>query len=149
MCPRCGLTDSPTHRRGTLHQKYDEICGMVREGMNPPEIAEALGITRTRAYQIVNLIQKRPGFNLPRPASRTPLLRQLDILLAHMKAGRWHDALKMAARWQHLGPQKEAITRGADALKHPEFHRQLGKNPDKLVAEGIAALKERYWKGRK
>lgn len=71
---------------------------------------------------------------------------QLSILLEHMAAGRWPEALKLAARWQNLGEEKEAITRGKDALVHPEFYKQLGKNPDELVQEGIAALKRRYLK---
>lgn len=146
MCPRCGLTDNEAHRRGTLHRFYDDICKRVAEGQDPPEIAEALGISRQRAHQIVHLILTKPGFNLPRPKPRTAPLSQLSILLDHMKAGRWHAALKLAAKWQYLGPQKQAITRGADALRHPEFHKQLGKDPDKLVLEGIRALKERYWR---
>lgn len=74
---------------------------------------------------------------------------KLSILLEHMEAGRWEDALKLAARFQDLGIHKAAITRAADALKHPNFHRQIGKNPHFLVAIGIEALKARYWKGRK
>lgn len=69
---------------------------------------------------------------------------QLSKLTAMMDAGRWHDALKLAARWQDLGDQKAAITRGDAALKHPEFYRQLGQDPDKLVELGIAALRTRY-----
>lgn len=69
---------------------------------------------------------------------------KLSILRAHMKAGRWPVALKMAAKFQELGDHKAAITRGADALTHPGFYRQLGKDPSRLEAEGIVALKARY-----
>lgn len=73
-----------------------------------------------------------------------PYRSKLSILLEHMESGRMHDALKLAAKFPNLGKYKAAITRGADALKHPEFYRQLGKDPDALVAAGIAALRIRY-----
>ena len=71
---------------------------------------------------------------------------QLSILLEYMAAGRWSEALKLAACWQELGDHKAAITRGADALRHPKFYVELGKNPQELIDEGIAALKARYQK---
>jgi hypothetical protein len=69
---------------------------------------------------------------------------KLSILLEHMAEARWHEALKMAAKFPDLGPQKVAITRGADALNHPQFYRELGKDPDDLVVIGLAALRARY-----
>ncbi len=69
---------------------------------------------------------------------------KISILREHMAAGRWHDALKMAAKFPQLGDQKVAITRGADALKHPDFYRQLGKDVAVLVDAGVAALRARY-----
>jgi len=72
---------------------------------------------------------------------------QLSILLDHMQAGRWQEALKMAARWHDLGGHKTVIERGATAIEHPEFYKQLGQDPDALVAAGIDALKHRYSAG--
>lgn len=69
---------------------------------------------------------------------------KLSILLKQMAAALWADALKLAASFQQLGEHKAAITRAADALKHPDFYRQLGKDPDALVQLGIAALRARY-----
>ena len=72
---------------------------------------------------------------------------QLSILIEHMQAERWPEALKMAAKWHDLGAHKAAIERGATALEHPEFYKQLGQDPDALVATGIDALKHRYAAG--
>jgi hypothetical protein len=74
---------------------------------------------------------------------------KLSLLLEHMAAGRWFAALKLAASFQQLGNHKAAITRAADAINHPEFYRQLGKDPDVLVRLGIAALRARYLKESK
>ena len=59
-------------------------------------------------------------------------------------SGQQEPALCMAAKFPQLGQHKIAITRGADALKHPDFYRQMGRKPDELVAAGLAALRERY-----
>ena len=60
------------------------------------------------------------------------------------QASNWHGALRIAARFPRLGEHKEPITRAWSALQHPDFHRQIGQDPDALVTEGIEALKTRY-----
>lgn len=71
---------------------------------------------------------------------------KLSILKQHMDAGEWTAALSMAAKFQQLGKQKDAIKLGHEATVHAAFYKQLGKNPDELRTLGIEALKQRYAK---
>jgi hypothetical protein len=61
-----------------------------------------------------------------------------------MQVGDWDAAIKLAARFQRLGPQDEAIKRAANAINNPSFYIQLGQDPERLKQAGIAALKERF-----
>ena len=54
------------------------------------------------------------------------------------------EALRLAARFQHLGVHKDAIQRGWAACSRPDFYRQLGKDPEQLIAMGVAAVRARY-----
>jgi len=63
-----------------------------------------------------------------------------------MRVGDWDTALKVAARFQRLGSQDEAIRRGANAVTNPSFYIQIGRDVDSLKAEGIEALKQRFAK---
>jgi hypothetical protein len=54
------------------------------------------------------------------------------------------EALRIAAAFPHLGRYKEAITRGWSACQQPDFYRQLGKDPEQLIAVGVAAVRARY-----
>lgn len=72
------------------------------------------------------------------------LVKKIDILRGHMQAGRWDDAIRLAAKFPRLGEHKVAITRAADAINHPDFHRQLGRDIQQLVEAGKAALIARY-----
>jgi len=69
---------------------------------------------------------------------------KVDILRDYMSAGEWPRALSLAASWPSLGDEKVAIQRGHEACVRPGFQKQLGRNPDALVAEGVAALRRRY-----
>lgn len=53
-------------------------------------------------------------------------------------------ALGEAARFPRLGDAKEAIERGWEASRNPDFYRAIGKDPEELVEAGLAALAERY-----
>jgi hypothetical protein len=55
-------------------------------------------------------------------------------------------ALKIAASFPSLGEHRAAITRGWEACARPEMYRQMGRDPEALIAAGIAALKQRYEK---
>ncbi|MCA1776057.1 MAG: hypothetical protein LC676_10740 [Loktanella sp.] len=69
---------------------------------------------------------------------------KLSKLKAAAAAGDWPLALRIAARFPQLGDHKEAIVRAHEAHANARFYRQLGKDPDALIAEGIDALKTRY-----
>ena len=70
--------------------------------------------------------------------------RKIDTLRRLIAAGDWRRALRLAAAFPRLGDHAVAIRRGWSAASNPDFYRQIGKNPDALVAAGIAALRERY-----
>jgi hypothetical protein len=71
-------------------------------------------------------------------------VKKIVTLRAHMAAGEWRAALKLAASFGRLGAEKAAITRGWEACARPEFYRSIGKDPAALVAAGVAALRSRY-----
>lgn len=58
--------------------------------------------------------------------------------------GDWTTALRIAARFPQLGSHGPRIVRAHEAGHNPRFYRQIGKDPDALIADGIAALRERY-----
>jgi hypothetical protein len=69
-------------------------------------------------------------------------LKQLKDRLA---AGDAAGALRIAAGFGRLGEHRERITRAWVALTNPRFYRdELGMDPAALVADGVAALRERY-----
>jgi hypothetical protein len=63
-----------------------------------------------------------------------------------MGAGDWDAALRLAGRFQNLGKYAGAIKSARDAINHPAFYVQLGKDVEDLRAQGIQALKERFSK---
>lgn len=69
---------------------------------------------------------------------------KLSRVKASAERGDWHEAIRLAAKFQQLGEHKEPITRAWQAIQSPEFYRSINQDPDALLAEGIAALKERY-----
>lgn len=67
-----------------------------------------------------------------------------DQIVRLLKLGENAKALAMAAKFQDLGEHRDAITKGANAAKNPDFYRQIRQDPAALVAAGIAALRARY-----
>lgn len=72
--------------------------------------------------------------------------KKIDVLRAFMAAGDWRSALGLAAKFPRLGEHKTVITRAWEAVQRPEFYRAIGKDPEALIGEGVAALRERYGK---
>lgn len=73
----------------------------------------------------------------------TKLQRVLDALRANDAA----TALRIAARFPRLGSHgeyKRSIVTAHEALVHPRFYRDLGKDPDVLVAAGVRALHDLF-----
>jgi hypothetical protein len=75
---------------------------------------------------------------MPMPPSKISILRDL------MARAEWIDALRLAARFPSLGAEKEPITRAWAAHSNPGFYRQIGRDPEAVVAAGVEALKRRY-----
>jgi hypothetical protein len=69
---------------------------------------------------------------------------KLNKLKRFMSTAHYHEALRLAASWPRLGDHKDAIERGRTAMVHPEFYRQIGQDPETLIAAGIDAIRERY-----
>ncbi len=69
---------------------------------------------------------------------------KLSQLKQHMADGDSRAALKLAASFSQLGQQKVAITRAWNAITSPAFYREIGRNPDKLIEQGLEAIQERY-----
>lgn len=70
--------------------------------------------------------------------------RKVDKLRALMAAGKWRQALSLAASWPELGEHRDLIKQAASAALSPRFYSSMGKDPDALIAAGVEALKERY-----
>ena len=72
---------------------------------------------------------------------------KLAKLKGFMAEGDDRSALKLAAAFPQLGPHKADIQRGWAAMSNPCFYREIGESPDKLISQGLGAIRERYgWK---
>jgi hypothetical protein len=52
--------------------------------------------------------------------------------------------LRIAARFFDRSDSTQAFKRGMDAYNDPNFYRQLGRNPDQIIAEAVDALAKRF-----
>ena len=69
---------------------------------------------------------------------------KLSKVQALMGAGDWREAVLMAAKFGELGAQRGAILSAREAYLRADFQRQIGKDPEALIAAGIAAMRERF-----
>jgi hypothetical protein len=53
-------------------------------------------------------------------------------------------ALRIAARFFDRSTDTQAMKRGMNAYNEPQFYRQLGKEPQELVAAALALLQKRF-----
>ncbi len=67
--------------------------------------------------------------------------KKIDQLRALMDAGDWRAAISLAAKFPQLGAHKVAVLRAQEAYVRPDFQRQLGRDPQRLIEAGIAALR--------
>jgi hypothetical protein len=67
-----------------------------------------------------------------------------SIIRGHMEAGDWRKAISVAARLPRLDVHRVAILSAQGAYTNPGFYRQIGKDPETLIAAGKAALLERF-----
>jgi hypothetical protein len=56
----------------------------------------------------------------------------------------WLAALRVASRFHDRSNDTMTFKRGFDAYQHPEFYRQLGKDPEKLVGAAMERLQARF-----
>ena len=76
---------------------------------------------------------------MPQPRTKISVLRE------HMTAGRWAEALSVAARFPDLGEHRAAITRAHGAITNPRFFSQIG-DCGAAIEAGKLALIARYQK---
>lgn len=69
---------------------------------------------------------------------------KISALRTLMADGQWPDAIRFAAKFPRLGHERAAILDAHMALTNPAFCRGVRKDPDALLAAGIAALQARY-----
>jgi hypothetical protein len=73
-------------------------------------------------------------------------MTKLAALVAAVHAHDWPTAFRIAARFPRLGPERVAIVRAHEACVRPDFYREVGKDPELLIAEGKAAIFSKYEK---
>ena len=71
-------------------------------------------------------------------------MRKIEKLRALAAAGDMRGALLLAAKFPRLGDEKSAIHAAREAYLRPAFQKQIGRDPSKLIAAGIAALRGKY-----
>ena len=59
-------------------------------------------------------------------------------------AGDRIGALRIAARFFDRSADTRSFKRGMDAHNHPGFYRQVGKDPEQLLAEALENLAIRF-----
>lgn len=69
---------------------------------------------------------------------------KLSKLKAAWQRGDRVEALRIAAKFPRLGEHKEAIQRAWAAYQNPKFYQQIGRDPARLIKQGVEAMKERY-----
>lgn len=69
---------------------------------------------------------------------------KISQLKAFLDEGNHRKAIRLAASFWDLADSSKAIQQAASALTSPDMYRQMGMDPDALVAEGIRVIKERY-----
>jgi hypothetical protein len=54
------------------------------------------------------------------------------------------SALRIAARFFDRSEDTKTFKRGMDAFNNPTFYRQLGKDPDRMIAEALELLSRKF-----
>jgi hypothetical protein len=67
-----------------------------------------------------------------------------SVVREHMAAGRWQEAIRIAARFPRLDRHRNAILDAHGAYTNPHFLVQLGRDIEALKQSGIAALIDRF-----
>jgi hypothetical protein len=67
-----------------------------------------------------------------------------DKIRAAWAAGERIGALRIAARFFDRSDETKAFKRGMDAHNNPNFYRQIGKVPERIVGDALEALAKRF-----
>jgi hypothetical protein len=67
-----------------------------------------------------------------------------DQIRAVWASGDRIGALRMAAQFFDCSNETMIFKRGMDANNHPDFYRQLGKEPQELVTAALEILARRF-----
>ncbi|KWH25837.1 hypothetical protein WL99_22330 [Burkholderia cepacia] len=69
---------------------------------------------------------------------------KISIVREHMAAGRWQEAIRVAARFPKLSAERAASLDAHGAYSNPRFFAQLGKDVEALKQAGQRALVLKY-----
>jgi hypothetical protein len=69
---------------------------------------------------------------------------KISKIRAAWAAGDRIGALRIAARFFDRSANTKIFKRGIGAHNHPDFYRQLGKDPDHLVARALQLLSQKF-----
>jgi len=67
-----------------------------------------------------------------------------DLIRGAWAAGDQISALRIAARFFDRSNETMIFKRGMDANNHPDFYRQLGKDPRELIRAALEMLAKRF-----
>jgi hypothetical protein len=70
--------------------------------------------------------------------------RKVDQIRAAWEAGDQIGALRIAARFFDRSTDTKTFKRGMDAYNNPDFYRQLGKDPELLMAAAFELLAKKF-----
>ena len=73
-----------------------------------------------------------------------PVISKTDKIRAAWTAGDQISALRIAARFIDRSDATKSFKRGMDAYNNPGFYRQLGKDPDQIIADALSVLVKRF-----
>jgi hypothetical protein len=69
---------------------------------------------------------------------------KISQVRAAWAAGDRIGALRIAARFFDRSADTKSFKRGMDAHNHPDFYRQIGRNPEQILAEALENLATRF-----
>jgi hypothetical protein len=69
---------------------------------------------------------------------------KISKVSAAWAAGDRIGALRIAARFFDRSADTKSFKRGMDAHNYPDFYRQVGKDPEQLLAEALENLVKRF-----
>jgi hypothetical protein len=69
---------------------------------------------------------------------------KINKVRAAWAAGDRIGALRMAARFFDRSADTKSFKRGMDAHNHPDFYRQVGRDPEKILAQALENLATRF-----